>query len=553
MATTAADIEHVLKLLHDKLEEAQNDNLTLQGRLEEVKEQCKAQSRDNDYLRSKLASVQQDNANYSKTQTRLETQLYAQEQDGHDLRKQIQQLVKARRDMESKLEAELNVFESDRVAWQQKEVEMYNQIRTLSMGEPRTPRTPRRPQSALYLAPVDEHTDDQTTTAAADHAGGALNVTPSVSSPLALRAAPKLASADSAREHKIAQRTIKAQDRMIIDLRAELDKQQSQALDRERQSGQQDLRIQQLEHELASIKQVNRSLQEDNESYQILLHEKTISGEFMMNPIMQVSSDQDKPETPSNGALNLAAELNMANDVEASQKEAQINHSIQKLTDEVKTLQDTNRALQLYMNKILMKIIDNKQLEDVLSIDQPKKKAPSPEPVSAEPMPTTPTPTKTFSSSLLAKTTSRQQRRRTISYWGSKNGTPPLPEAANGAAVPEPTPVALDEAPSHEEIKARRHTVLSAAETTSTARANDSGWTKALRRMSFGWAATPTIDVKEELTLPSSTTPPAHAAAILQQSTASPLSSDMQLSQSGSSTTASSLRASNELGTLQEE
>jgi hypothetical protein len=30
---------------------------------------------------------------------------------------------------------------------------------------------------------------------------------------------------------------------------------------------------------------------EDNESYQILLHEKTINGEFMMNPIMQVKCE----------------------------------------------------------------------------------------------------------------------------------------------------------------------------------------------------------------------------------------------------------------------
>ena len=36
---------------------------------------------------------------------------------------------------------------------------------------------------------------------------------------------------------------------------------------------------------------------------------------------------------------------------------------------EVRSLKDTNRALQLYLNKILMKIIDNESMQHVLSVD----------------------------------------------------------------------------------------------------------------------------------------------------------------------------------------
>lgn len=39
------------------------------------------------------------------------------------------------------------------------------------------------------------------------------------------------------------------------------------------------------------------------------------------------------------------------------------------LYDEVRSLKDTNRALQLYLNKILMKIIDNESMQHVLSVD----------------------------------------------------------------------------------------------------------------------------------------------------------------------------------------
>ena len=102
--------------------------------------------------------------------------------------------------------------------------------------------------------------------------------------------APKLAAIDSsyAREAKIAQRTIKAQDKLIADLKNEIEQQKSAIQEQRSEVQQQSLRIEHLDHEIANVKQVNRSLMEDNESYQILLHEKTISGEFMMNPIMQV-------------------------------------------------------------------------------------------------------------------------------------------------------------------------------------------------------------------------------------------------------------------------
>lgn len=85
------------------------------------------------------------------------------------MRKELNQLTKAKKDAEKKLTAEvgsihhytpswvssievdfntwqLEEFENDRARWQQREADLYNQIRTLhaTQGEPRTPRTPRR-------------------------------------------------------------------------------------------------------------------------------------------------------------------------------------------------------------------------------------------------------------------------------------------------------------------------------------------------------------------------------------------------------------------------
>lgn len=106
------------------------------------------------------------------------------------------------------------------------------------------------------------------------------------------------------------------------------------------------MKIEHLENEIANVKQVNRSLMEDNESYQILLHEKTMSGEFMLNPIMQNnrfgSDDYDTVDEPrrkesssSKNGLNLAAELNLASvssgTWESVQKESETNLMVESM------------------------------------------------------------------------------------------------------------------------------------------------------------------------------------------------------------------------------
>ncbi|CAO3645399.1 unnamed protein product [Cunninghamella blakesleeana] len=603
MTVSVEDYEKILQILKQKLEESQNDNLTLRSELDDSKVQYTELSKDNDYLRNKIAGIQQDNSTYNNTQARLETQLYAQEQDAADLRKQVQQLLKYKKDTESKLQNELSRFETDRVTWQQREADLYNQIRTLSInGEPRTPRTPRRrsvtsttlspfgfPTPLSHIGEEDRkqninghHSDDDKLVLNGhdtknDNHHNNNNNHDNDSNHLSVKSTtPKLASIDSslARESKIAQRTIKAQDKLILDLKNELEQHKSIIQEKDTHQQRQSLKMHQLENEIANVKQVNQSLMEDNESYQILLHEKTISGEFMMNPIMQVENNE------SNGsALNLAAELNLANDIETTQKADEVDKTIQKLNEEVKTLQDTNRALQLYMNKILMKIIDNKQLEDVLSIDQPKPK-PKPDPVTPAVEASQnnqqnnnnvgPTPTRTLSSTLLGKASNtRQQRRKTISYWGSK----PPPVINN--TITDNNNNNLDTKENTNRSTQRHSSVITPSVSTSTQingtnsphsnRDSNGGWAKALRRMSMGWSSSPATNPNPTATSPPLPTihQPLHDGTPKQLHSSTSTSSNEELdtsrmttrqpsmSRSGSSTT--SLRVSSELAPLQEE
>ncbi|KAI9267344.1 hypothetical protein BY458DRAFT_512012 [Sporodiniella umbellata] len=490
MSTDELQFKKMMEALEEELKHYQEVNQELKMDLENQSSQQVALSNDNHYLRQKMNGMQQENLNYSHTQARLETQVYQQEQELAKSKKEIQQLSKARKDSEKKLSLELQAFEKDKVQWQQREADLYNQMRSLSVAEPRTPRTPRR-RSVTTLSPfglgdIEEQKEEQAQTAAVSpvtHVGSNLTV-------------PKLASPSYAREAKIAQRTIKAQDKLIADLKLEVEKQKSVLGEHQTQAQHQSLRMEHFEHEIANIKQVNRSLMEDNESYQILLHEKTMNGEFMMNPILQIEDSaavmKESTSTSSSG-LNLAAELNLASDWNQKDQETQ------RLNEEVKTLQDTNRALQLYMNKILMKIIDNKQLEDVLSIDQPKREATIEKTPALAPQPVQDSKNTTTH-------TQRQQRRRTISYWGQK-------------ATPVIVPAQL------EEVKRRPLSLVPAPKpersvSSSTITSQGNGWAKALRRMS-GWSTKEETEVE---------TQPAHSRS-----------------------SSLSMRHSNELSTLTEE
>jgi hypothetical protein len=149
------------------------------------------------------------------------------------------------------------------------------------------------------------------------------------------RPTPKLQVIDSsyAREAKIAQRTIKAQDKLILDLKNEVEKQKSVLQENQNESQLISLKVVHLEHEINNVKQLNRSLMEDNESYQILLHEKTINGEFMMNPIMQVDEENTVTMKESistgTGGLNLADELASSIPDWNNKKEAESDQTIQ--------------------------------------------------------------------------------------------------------------------------------------------------------------------------------------------------------------------------------
>ena len=173
-------------------------------------------------------------------------------------------------------------------------------------------------------------------------------------------------------------------DQMIDALRLELVEAQIKLTEIDHQG---DGRLRELEKILMETKMANARLTEDNESFQYLLSEKTLKGDFMHEtPIT---------ENPA-GLSSLAEELESAGDGSDGQSEG-----FKRLEAENKQLKDGNKALTLYIDKIIGRILQHEGFEHIITgrddpPPPPEKAAPiekalppTPEQAGPNPAPTT--------------------------------------------------------------------------------------------------------------------------------------------------------------------
>ena len=138
---------------------------------------------------------------------------------------------------------------------------------------------------------------------------------------------------------------------MVIEsLKLELAEVQIKLVEMENMGGD---RMQDLERTLLETRMTNARLMEDNESFQLLLGEKTLSGDFPKHDFMQ------KPAAASSnsGLGSLAEEL------EAADGESD---NYRRLEAESKSLRDQNKALTLYIEKIISRVLMHDNFEIIL-------------------------------------------------------------------------------------------------------------------------------------------------------------------------------------------
>lgn len=113
-----------------------------------------------------------------------------------------------------------------------------------------------------------------------------------------------------------------------------------------------DGRLQSLEKALMELKMQNARLVEENESFQMLLSEKTLKGDFVHH---------HHQEEDVSGMSTLAEELESTEENGEGQSEA-----YKKLEVEVKAAKEENKALTLYIDKIIGRLLQHEGFEHII-------------------------------------------------------------------------------------------------------------------------------------------------------------------------------------------
>ncbi|KAH0351247.1 hypothetical protein KCU83_g4590, partial [Aureobasidium melanogenum] len=155
-------------------------------------------------------------------------------------------------------------------------------------------------------------------------------------------------------------RLVLQKDKIIESLRLELAESQIKLVEMENMGGG---RMQELEKTLMETRMANARLMEDNESFQLLLSEKTLNGDFAHSGLLRppsIMSAGSRPSSPSAmaGASTLADELENASDDGMADN--------RRLQAELSSMRDQNKALTLYINNIISRLLQHKEFENIL-------------------------------------------------------------------------------------------------------------------------------------------------------------------------------------------
>lgn len=137
-------------------------------------------------------------------------------------------------------------------------------------------------------------------------------------------------------------------------------------------------RLHEVERLLMEARMANARLMEDNESYQLLLQEKTLTGEFGKGDFgyMGVSSNQDalnalEGRSSSGGNKNTAAATSLADELGDISEDSAASHvddadHQRRVEGELRAMKDQNKALTLYINKIIERLLQHQDFEHIL-------------------------------------------------------------------------------------------------------------------------------------------------------------------------------------------
>jgi hypothetical protein len=122
-------------------------------------------------------------------------------------------------------------------------------------------------------------------------------------------------------------------------------------------------RLQEVERLLLESRMTNARLMEDNESYQLLLQERTLNGEFSKSDFAFTSSTGSNADALS--ALEGRTVTSSLADELSSVAEGE-SETFRKMELELRAAKDQNKALTLYINKIIERLLQHQDFEAIL-------------------------------------------------------------------------------------------------------------------------------------------------------------------------------------------
>jgi hypothetical protein len=122
-------------------------------------------------------------------------------------------------------------------------------------------------------------------------------------------------------------------------------------------------RMQEVERQLLEARMTNARLMEDNESYQLLLSQKTLTGDFQHSDFMGSASNADALSALEGRPMgnSLADEL-----AETENEDGEVNSKQRRLEADLKAARAENKALTLYINKIIERLLQHQDFEAIL-------------------------------------------------------------------------------------------------------------------------------------------------------------------------------------------
>ncbi|KAK3493725.1 hypothetical protein B0T13DRAFT_315725 [Neurospora crassa] len=308
----------------------------LKERLSKAEASSESHKRQMDILQSRL-----DDA--TREQAKLEEKVHENEEQIEALKNEKREISRQMREMESIYEAERSAMMKEKDEMANREEEMQTVIQrlkdSLAQRDEEGVRHARRPSIA--------------TTSSSQNLDNGSFAPPS-----------SIHRSNSQNNSKL----LLQKDKLIESLRLELAEAQIKLVESENQGGG---RLREVERQLMEARMANARLMEDNESYQLLLQERTLKGDFGTSDFSYMGStaNQDalaalEGRSTTTGPTSLADELSDAVDHEPIQEVD--NEAQKRLEGELKTVKDQNKALTLYINKIIERLLSHQEFEHIL-------------------------------------------------------------------------------------------------------------------------------------------------------------------------------------------